>query len=481
MKKNWELPSLNEAKFRSKKEVNTQSFTLDPQLVGIGLHKKYMLHTFGCQANVRDSEVMAGILESLGFTMAERDEDADIILLNTCAIRENAENKVFGQIGNLKHLKQKNPELIIGIAGCMAQEEVVVNKILQSYHQVDLVFGTHNIHRLGDLVYKAMFTKEKTIEVFSKEGDIIENLPERRFGEHKAWVNIMYGCDKFCTYCIVPFTRGKERSRALDDIIEEVSELKSKGFKEVTLLGQNVNSYGKDIDLSDGFARLLQDVAKTGIERIRFTTSHPWDFTQTMVETIASHPNIMPYIHLPVQSGNNDILKIMGRRYTIEEYKDTVARLKAAIPHVTFSTDIIVGFPNESDEQFNDTLKLYDEIQFDFAFTFIYSPRAGTPAAKFEDNVSIEVKKKRLSALNEKVKQYALMHNQSMLDQVVEVLVDGPSKKDASIMSGYTPHQKLVNFKAEDVRSGDIIKVKITEAKTWFLLGEQIRNTNESF
>lgn len=481
MKKNYELPSLNDAKFRSRSSVQTQQFILDPQLVGIGLHKKYMLHTFGCQANVRDSEVMAGILESLGFTMANSDEEADIILLNTCAIRENAENKVFGQVGNLKHLKQRNPELIIGIAGCMAQEEVVINKILQSYHQVDLVFGTHNIHRLGDLVYKAMFTKEKTIEVYSKEGDIIENLPERRFGEHKAWVNIMYGCDKFCTYCIVPFTRGKERSRSMDDIIDEVKDLKQRGFKEVTLLGQNVNSYGKDLNIEGGFAQLLKEVALTGIERIRFTTSHPWDFTQAMVETIASYPNIMPYIHLPVQSGNNDILKIMGRRYTVEEYLDTINRLKAAIPHVTFSTDIIVGFPNESDEQFEDTLKLYDHVGFDFAFTFIYSPRSGTPAAKFDDNISLEIKKKRLAALNERVKHFALLHNQTMVNQVVEVLVDGPSKKDPSVYSGYTPHQKLVNFKAENVKSGDIIQVLVKEAKTWFLLGEQFSNTKETF
>lgn len=481
MKKNYELPSLNDAKFRSRSSVQTQQFILDPQLVGIGLHKKYMLHTFGCQANVRDSEVMAGILESLGFTMANSDEEADIILLNTCAIRENAENKVFGQVGNLKHLKQRNPELIIGIAGCMAQEEVVINKILQSYHQVDLVFGTHNIHRLGDLVYKAMFTKEKTIEVYSKEGDIIENLPERRFGEHKAWVNIMYGCDKFCTYCIVPFTRGKERSRSMDDIIDEVKDLKQRGFKEVTLLGQNVNSYGKDLNIEGGFAQLLKEVALTGIERIRFTTSHPWDFTQAMVETIASYPNIMPYIHLPVQSGNNDILKIMGRRYTVEEYLDTIKRLKAAIPHVTFSTDIIVGFPNESDEQFEDTLKLYDHVGFDFAFTFIYSPRSGTPAAKFDDNISLEIKKKRLAALNERVKHFALLHNQTMVNQVVEVLVDGPSKKDPSVYSGYTPHQKLVNFKAENVKSGDIIQVLVKEAKTWFLLGEQFSNTKETF
>lgn len=474
MKRNWELPSLNDAKLRSKSLVNTQQFTLDPQLIGIGLHKKYMLHTFGCQANVRDSEVMAGILESLGFVMASSDEEADLILLNTCAIRENAENKVFGQVGNLKHLKQKNPDLIIGIAGCMAQEEVVVNKILQSYHQVDLVFGTHNIHRLGDLIYKAMFAKEKTIEVFSKEGDIIENLPERRFGEHKAWVNIMYGCDKFCTYCIVPFTRGKERSRALEDIINEVNDLKSKGFMEVTLLGQNVNSYGKDIDLFEGFATLLKEVALTGIDRVRFTTSHPWDFTQAMVEAIASHPNIMPYIHLPVQSGNDEILKIMGRRYTIAEYLDTLKRLKEVIPALSFSTDIIVGFPNESDEQFEDTLNLYDLVQFDFAFTFIYSPRSGTPAAKFEDNVSFDVKKQRLARLNEKVKYYALRNNQAMLGKEVEVLVDGPSKKDPSVYSGYTPHQKLVNFKAENIKIGEIIKVKIIDVRTWFLLGEQI-------
>lgn len=474
MKKNWELPNLSDAKFRSKRNVNTQTFTLDSQLVALGLHKKYALHTFGCQANVRDSEVMAGILESLGFTMAIRDEEADIILLNTCAIRENAENKVFGHIGNLKHLKQKNPDLIIGIAGCMSQEEVVVNKILQSYPQVDLVFGTHNIHRLGDLVHKAMFSKEKTIEVFSKEGDIIENLPEKRFGEHKAWVNIMYGCDKFCTYCIVPFTRGKERSRALEDIVDEVNDLKARGFKEVTLLGQNVNAYGKDIDMHEGFAHLLSAVASTGIQRVRFTTSHPWDFTQFLVDTIAAFPNIMPYIHLPVQSGNDEILKLMGRRYTISEYKDTIRRLKAAIPHVTFSTDIIVGFPNETDMQFLDTLHLYDEIQFDFAFTFIYSPRSGTPAAKFTDNVSFEVKKQRLAALNEKVKHYALKHNQSFVNAIVEVLVDGPSKKDPLIFSGYTPEQKLVNFKAHSVKSGDIVHVKINDAKTWFLLGEQI-------
>ena len=326
-----------------------------------------------------------------------------------------------------------------------------------------------------------MFTKEKTIEVYSKEGDIIENLPERRFGEHKAWVNIMYGCDKFCTYCIVPFTRGKERSRSIDDILDEVKDLKQRGFKEVTLLGQNVNSYGKDLDIEGGFAQLLKEVALTGIERIRFTTSHPWDFTQAMVETIATYPNIMPYIHLPVQSGNNDILKIMGRRYTVEEYLDTIKRLKEAIPHVTFSTDIIVGFPNESDEQFEDTLKLYDHVGFDFAFTFIYSPRSGTPAAKFEDNISLEIKKKRLAALNERVKHFALLHNQKMVNQVVEVLVDGPSKKDSSVFSGYTPHQKLVNFKAENVKSGDIIQVLVKEAKTWFLLGEQLTNTKEAF
>lgn len=481
MSKEYILPNISQAKSRNNHQTNVNyNYQLPEEAVGLGTHKKYIIQTYGCQANVRDSETIAGLLEQMGFSATETVDDADLILLNTCAIRENAENRVFGEIGNLKHLKVKNPDLVLGVCGCMAQEEVVVNKILQSYPQVDLVFGTHNIYRLPTLLHQTMFTKEKTVEVFSQQGEIYENLPEKRFGDHKAWVNIMYGCDKFCTYCVVPFTRGKERSRYLADIVEEVTALKQQGFKEVTLLGQNVNAYGKDLAMQQGFAELLNAVAKTNIERIRFTTSHPWDFSDAMIETIANNPNIMPALHLPVQSGNNEILKIMGRRYTIEEYKNIFDKLKTAIPDITFSTDIIVGFPNETDSQFQDTLDLYDYCQFDFAFTFIYSPRSNTPAAKFDDNVTMEVKKQRLAQLNQKVGHYAYQKNQGYVSQIVEVLVDGPSKKDKNVFSGYSKHQKLVNFKSASAKPGEIVLVKITGFKTWFLIGEQVASSIES-
>src|SRR5690554_1361538 len=326
----FSLPDLKQAKSRQKQDVRVDySFSLPEETKGLGNHKKFYLRTYGCQANFRDGETIAGLLVAMGFEETLEVSEADLILLNTCAIRENAENKVFGEIGNLKHLKIKNPDLIMGVCGCMAQEEGVVHTILEKYHHIDLIFGTHNIHRLPMLVHHAMFSKEKTVEVYSQEGDIIENLPDHRFGEVKAWVNIMYGCDKFCTYCIVPYTRGKERSRLMEDILEEVLTLKAQGFKEVTLLGQNVNAYGKDLnDDTIDFARLLNEVALTGIDRIRFTTSHPWDFTDGMIEAIANHANVMPYIHLLVQSGNSDMLKIMGRRYTIEDYMKTFNRLK---------------------------------------------------------------------------------------------------------------------------------------------------------
>lgn len=471
----WNLPNLKQAKSRTKEEVRVDySFTLPEETIGLGNHKKFYLRTYGCQANFRDGETIAGILMSMGYSETTQVEEADLILLNTCAIRENAENKVFGEIGNLKHLKLKNPELIMGVCGCMAQEETVVNRILAKHDHVDLIFGTHNIHRLPILLHHATFSKEKTVEVYSKEGDIIENLPDHRFGDVKAWVNIMYGCDKFCTYCIVPYTRGKERSRSMEDILNEVKELKEKGFKEITLLGQNVNAYGNDLGMEDGFASLLEAVANLDIDRVRFMTSHPWDFTHRMVEVIAQHNNIMPAIHLPMQSGNNEVLKLMGRRYTIESYKALFDDLKANIPHCSFSTDIIVGFPNETDAQFEDTMKMIDYCKFDQVYSFIYSPRAFTPAASFDDNVDMKVKKERLARLNVKIKQYAFENNQKYLDSVVNVLVDGPSKKDKNIFSGYTPQNKLVNFTSDPIESGTFVSVKITEAKSWFLLGERV-------
>ena len=356
----------------------------------------------------------------------------------------------------------------------MAQEEVVIKRILEKHPHIDLIFGTHNIHRLPTLLKEAMFSKEMVVEVWSKEGDVIENTPVTRANGHKAWVNIMYGCNKFCTYCIVPYTRGKERSRLMDDIIEEVKGLKAGGYQEITLLGQNVNSYGKDLEEDYDFATLLEEVAKTGIARIRFTTSHPWDFSREMIEIINQYDNIMPYIHLPVQSGNTEILKLMGRRYTREQYLELFHMIKDVMPDCSITTDIIVGFPNETEEQFQDTLSLYEECEYDLAYTFIYSPREGTPAAKMQDNVPFEQKQDRLERLNEVVKEKALKQNQRFLNQVVDVLVDGPSKRDETMMTGYTAHQKLINFKGRKEDIGKIVPVKVTEVKTWALKGEQV-------
>ena len=378
------LPDYSKAKVRSNNTtvIKREIFDLPDQIKNIGIGRKYYLRTYGCQANERDSETIAGILEALNFTRVDNEEEADVLFFNTCAIRKNAEDKVLGEIGMLKKLKRNNPDLIFALCGCMAQEEIIVKTILEKYPQVDLIFGTHNIHRLPWLLYNAMMAKEKTVEVYSKEGEVVENLPVSRFGKHKAWVNIMYGCDKFCTYCIVPYTRGKQRSRLMEDILKEVRQLKEDGYKEVCLLGQNVNAYGKDLGIEDGFAKLLEEVAKTNIDRIRFSTSHPRDFSENMVYVMKKYPNIMPSLHLPVQSGNNEVLRRMGRVYTVEHYKHLVDLLKKEIPTITFSTDIIVGFPNETHEQFLDTLALVDYCQYDLAYTFIYSPRENTPAAK---------------------------------------------------------------------------------------------------
>ena len=347
-------PSLKDARSRGRTEVQhlDDAFEIPADMVGIGKGQTYYIQTYGCQANERDTETLSGILEMMGYTHTDEVKQADVVLLNTCAIRENAEEKVFGKIGYLKNIKKTRPNLIFGVCGCMAQEEVVVNKILEKFPQVDLIFGTHNIHRLPVLLKQAMLEKELVLEVWSKEGDVIENLPSHRANNYKAWVNIMYGCNKFCTYCIVPYTRGKERSRELDEIIKEVEELKNSGYKEITLLGQNVNSYGKDLNNDTSFATLLEAVAKTGIDRIRFTTSHPWDFNADMIDIIAKYDNIMPSIHLPVQSGNDEVLKLMGRRYSKESYLKLFDMIKEKIPDCTITTDIIVGFPNETEEQF---------------------------------------------------------------------------------------------------------------------------------
>ena len=337
---------------------------------------------------------MAGILTLMGFEKTSQELEADIIIINTCAIRENAENRVWGELGRLKALKRENPDLILGVSGCMAQEENVVNRILKKFQHVDLVFGTHNIDQLPQYIQTAMFSKERVIEVFSQEGHIVENLPKTRNHSKKAWVNIMFGCDEFCTYCIVPYTRGKERSRLKEDVIQELIELKQLGYLEVTLLGQNVNAYGKDFKDNDyTFGDLLRDIDTIGIPRIRFTTSHPHDLDLKTMEAIRDCDTIMPFFHLPVQSGSSSVLKKMNRHYTKESYLEKLEQLRTIVPGISVTTDIIVGFPGETDDDFLDTLDLVEKAKFEGAFTFVYSPREGTPAAKFEDKLDTQIKK----------------------------------------------------------------------------------------
>lgn len=471
-----QLPNLKEAKIRTQKEVviKTSDYIINHDLVELGRGKKYYVKTYGCQMNEHDSENIKAILEDMSFTGADTMEDADLILLNTCAIRENAHNKVFGMIGRIKHMKETKPDMIVGLCGCMAQEEIVVDEILEKYKWLDLVFGTHNIHRLPSILKTAIDTKNLNIDVLSIEGDVIENIPVKRDSKYKAWVNIMYGCDKFCTYCIVPYTRGKQRSRKPHFIIDEVKELIKEGYQEVTLLGQNVNAYGKDLHIDYTMANLLEDVAKTGIPRVRFVTSHPWDFTDSMIEMIGQYDNIMPYIHLPLQSGSDRILKLMGRRYTKESYLSLFHKLKEVLPHSSITTDIIVGFPGESEEDFKETLDVVKECEYDSAFTFIFSPRVGTPAAKMNDDVPLEVKNRRLHELNDLVNLYSRKANEAYLGKTVPVLIEKTSENNDEMLMGYTDTMKLVNVVGDKQLIGSIVPVKITDVKTWSMTGEVV-------
>jgi tRNA-i(6)A37 thiotransferase enzyme miaB len=467
-----QLPNYKEASIRSKERVEKEQYQLPVEDRELGKNKTYFLKTYGCQMNEHDSENIQAMLEEMGFKEAEDYEQADLILLNTCSIRENAHNKAFGMLGRLKHLKQEKPDIIIGLCGCMAQEEGVIQEILTRYPQVNFVFGTHNLHRLPIVLKKYMDTNHQEIEVFSKEGNLIEGMPVKRMSPYKAYVNIIYGCDKFCTYCIVPYTRGKQRSRRKEDILQEVEELVKEGYQEVTLLGQNVNAYGKDLEENYGMEDLLEDVAKTNIPRIRFMTSHPWDFTDKMIEVIAKYPNIMKSIHLPVQSGSSRILRKMGRRYTKESYLELFDKIKETVPNVSISTDIIVGFPGEEEEDFQETLDLVRHCKFDNAFTFIYSPRENTPASRLTDNTPLEVKEKRLQELNQLVNQYFLENNQKKVGSIEKVLVEGKNENGKTDLYGYTETNKLINFNGSSDTIGKIIDVKVTDAKTWSLDGE---------
>jgi len=440
----------------------------------LGEGKHYTIRTHGCQMNEHDTEIMSAMLEEMGYKHTNELDDADFVLYNTCAVRENAEDKVFGHIGTLKPKKAKNPNMIIGLCGCMAQEEVVREKIRESHPHVDIVFGTHNIHMLPELVQQAHHSKHTIFEVWEAAEGTIENLPKLRKDKSRAYVNIQYGCNKFCTYCIVPFTRGEERSRLPEDVLAEVRELAAEGYKELTLLGQNVNDYGLDLGNID-FGDLLEMVAQIGgFERIRFTTSNPWNFTDKMIDAIARYDSIINHIHLPAQSGSTAVLRRMKRGYTREEYLDVVARIRKRIPDVTLTTDIIVGFPGETEEQFQETVKLFEEVRFDLAYMYVYSPRAGTPATRLPDDVTEAEKKDRLYRLQKVHDRISFELNKELEGKVLKVLVEGESRKNPDVLAGRTESNRLVNFVAPKELIGEIVDVKIIEAKTWHLSGELV-------
>lgn len=469
-------PSIREARKRRGSEVKIDHFFLDPKYINLGAGKKYLLKTYGCQGNLADSEKIAGMLEMMGYTSTEDELAADFVLFNTCAIRENAEERVFGEIGRFEKFRKQKPSMLIGICGCMPQEEKTVNLIKTKFPQINIVFGTHNINSLPEYIYNAIEEQKHVIEVLSIEGNICEDMPMKREHPAKAWVNITYGCDEFCTYCIVPYTRGKERSRRPEAIIEEVKKLAENGYVEVTLLGQNVNSYGNDFkDIKFTFADLLRELNKLPIKRIRFTTSHPRDLDDETIDAMALGGNIMPHLHLPVQSGNNRVLKAMNRKYTREEYLDKINKLKTKIPGISITTDIIVAFPGETEEEFNDTVSLVKEVEFEGAYTFIFSPREGTPAATYENTLTEEEKHFRLTTLNNVVNDHFLKGRKRFEGEIVEVLVEGPSKNNPDMMTGYTKHNMLVNFACDDCKVGDLLNVKITKAYSWHLAGEIVK------
>ena len=468
------LPDYKEARTRDKRDYKRVEFTFEDSIKGKYNGKTFFLKTYGCQMNEHDSENIEALLIELGFSKVDDYMDADLVLLNTCSIRENAHNKAFGMLGRLKHLKQEKPELLVGLCGCMAQEASVVDEILKNYKFVNFVFGTHNMYQLPEIIDKAIVENKQQIEVFSREGDLIEGIPVVRANDYKAYVNIIYGCNKFCTYCIVPYTRGSERSRAKEDILKEVDELISEGYKEITLLGQNVNAYGKDLYEDYTLGNLLEDIAMKDIPRVRFMTSHPWDFTDSMIEVIGKYKNIMPSVHLPVQSGSSRILKLMGRRYTKESYLELFNKIKDTVPGVSISTDIIVGFPGETEEDFLETLDLVEQCKYDNAFTFVFSAREGTPAARLKDDTPQSEKEERLQRLNEVVNKYFLENNKKLEGKVLPVLLEGASEKKGMYF-GYSDTNKLINFvSSNDHKIGEIVNVKITSAKTWSLDGEEV-------
>jgi tRNA-2-methylthio-N6-dimethylallyladenosine synthase len=437
------------------------------------INKNYYIETWGCQMNEEDSEKLSGMLLSLGYIRTEEKTKAEIIIFNTCCVRENAELKFYGSLGALKNLKKENPELIIAICGCMMQQEGVATGLIKKYPFVDIIFGTHNSHRFPEYLNRVRQESKSVIEILNKEEGIIEGLPIDRESSIKAFVTIMYGCNNFCTYCIVPYVRGRERSRKPEDIIHEIEDLVKKGYKEITLLGQNVNSYGKDLEPKINFAKLLREVNKIdGIERIRFMTSHPKDLTEDVIFAIKECEKVCEQIHLPVQAGSSKLLKRMNRHYTREQYLDTMKKVKEEVPNISISTDIIIGFPGETEEDFLEILSLVKEVEFDLAFTYIYSKRKGTPADEMEDQIPDDIKHSRFNRLLEVVNEGCAKKNKAYGGKVCEVLVEGTSKNDLTKLMGRTRTGKLVNFPGDSELVGKLVDVTITKANSFSLIGE---------
>lgn len=440
----------------------------------LGRKLTFCVNTFGCQMNARDSEKLVGILEQIGYVEAES-ENADFVIYNTCTVRENANNKVYGRLGYLHNKKKKNPHMMIGLCGCMMQEKHVVETIRKKYKFVDLVFGTHNIYKFAELLVRALLSESMIVDIWEDTDQIVEDLPVERKYSFKSGVNIMFGCNNFCSYCIVPYVRGRERSRHPRDIIREIERLVADGVVEVMLLGQNVNSYGKNLEEPITFAQLLEQIEQIeGLERIRFMTSHPKDLSDELIEVLAKSKKICNHFHLPLQSGSSNILQKMNRRYTKEDYLLLVDKIRAKVPNMAITTDIIVGFPGETEEDFLETMDVVEKVRFDSAFTFIYSKRTGTPAAAMENQVPEDVVKDRFDRLLARVQEISQEKAASITGEVVSVLVEEQNSQDASLVTGRLGNNAVVHFPGEPSLIGQIMDVKLTECKGFYYIGEQV-------
>jgi len=446
------------------KNNNEQFFIIN------GRRKTYHILTYGCQMNEHDSEKISGMLTSIGYEETTDDKSADLVIFNTCLIRENAELRVFGKLGEVKGLKRKNPDMLVAVCGCMMQRQETREKVLKKFSFVDIIFGTNTIHELPMLIYNVEINKRKSVGIVDNTESIYENMPKQRKFKHKALVNITYGCNNFCTYCVVPYVRGREKSREPNEIIQEIKALSEDGCKEVTLLGQNVNSYGSNLEKKVTFAELLYEINKIeGIERIRFMTSHPKDLTDDLIKAIKECDKVCKHVHLPVQAGSNNILSRMNRKYTKEHYLNLVEKLKKAVPDIAITTDIIVGFPGETEEDFLETIDIVKKVQYDSAFTFLYSVREGTEAAKMENQVPDEVKHERFDKLLDVLYPIVLERNQQCIGKVFPVLVESAENDK---LTGRTEHFRLVHFKGSNALIGEIVNVRITNVKTFHMEGE---------